>query len=163
MIRDRIAIDFFERQYGKKEFGSFGISRGAINVAISAGVDKRLKHNVLALGATDLVRIMKSSNERRIEKYRDDVMAKLGISEKEFYTALTDNIRTDPKGLAKISYARHTLLVLALLDKTVPIQYGIKLRREIGGPKTVYLLADHYLAAGFTQLATVAAPAISNT
>ena len=163
VIRDRIALDFFEQTYDKKQFGSFGISRGAINVVMTAGVDERLKYNVAALGATDLVRIMKNSNEKRIDVYKHDVMTKYSITEREFFSELTNSIETDPKELAKYMDARNTLLVFGLLDKTVPIQYGIKLRREIGGPKTLYLLADHYLSVGFTGLAKIASPKIAAT
>ncbi len=163
VIRDRIALDMFEREYGKKDFGSFGISRGAINVVLTAGVDSRLKYNVIALGATDLVRIMKNSNEKRIVKYREAVMKEFGISEKEFYTYLHDTIKTDPKYLSKYLDSKNTLMFLGLLDKTVPIQYGVKLRQEIGGPKTVFLLADHYVGVAFTRLAKVAAPTIAKS
>lgn len=155
VIRDRIALDLFEKEYGKTSFGGFGISRGAINLVITAGADARLKYNVAAMGGSDLMRIMKSSNERRIVKYRNDVMSTKGISESEFNAALKDAVRTDPKYLAQYVDARTALLILCVLDKTVPIQYGIKLRREMGGPKTVYLLADHYLSAGFTRLVDV--------
>jgi hypothetical protein len=154
VIRDRIALDFFEKEYGKKSFGSFGISRGAINVAITAGVDKRLRYNVMALGATDLIRIMKKSNENRIISYRNRVKKIFNISDEQFFTQLRANIKTDPKYLSGYIDARDTLLILGALDKTVPIQYGVKLRRQIGGPKTIYLLADHYLSGGFTQLAS---------
>jgi len=43
VVRDRMAIDFFEQRLGKKEFGTLGISRGAINVAVTAGVDETAK------------------------------------------------------------------------------------------------------------------------
>lgn len=158
VVRDRIALDFFEKAYGKKDFGSFGISRGAINVAMSAGVDKRLKYNVLALGATDLRRVFRTSNQSRIKKYRDVVIEKNNISEKDFYTFLHDELRTDPKFLVQHIDARDTLLFLALLDKTTPIQYGIKLRQQLGGPRTIYLLADHYTSVGYTQFVSIPLP-----
>ena len=158
VVRDRIALDFFEEHYGKKNFGSFGISRGAINVVMTAGVDARLKHNVIALGGTDLVRIMKATNERRIENYKLDVMQKYNLSEKQFFTQLTETLRTDPKFLAQYLDARTTLMFLGLFDKTVPIQYGMKLREGIGGPRTVYLVADHYLSAGFTGVGKAVSP-----
>ena len=70
VIRDRIAIDFFEQVYSKKNIGSFGISRGAINAAVTAGVDSRLKYNVFAMGASDIVEVFDESTEGGIERYR---------------------------------------------------------------------------------------------
>ncbi|MDZ4785308.1 MAG: hypothetical protein SGJ02_04445, partial [bacterium] len=45
VVRDRIAIDFFEKVYHKKDFAGFGVSRGAINLAMTAGADPRLKYS----------------------------------------------------------------------------------------------------------------------
>lgn len=151
VLRDRIALTYFEKEQGKKNFGSFGISRGGINVAITAGVDDRLKHNVIALGGTDLVSLFRNSNQRRIEKYINTVMEQKGISRDEFFEQLEKMLRTDPKHLSKYIDARHTLMLLAMFDRTVPFEYGQKLREEIGTPETVYLVANHYSALLFTQ------------
>jgi hypothetical protein len=151
VIRDRLAIDYFESTYGKKDFGSFGISRGAINVSITAGVDPRLKYNVLALGGTKLVQLFAYSTERRLEKYRRSVRAAKKISGEEFIRLLESQIKTEPKHLAQYMDARHTLMFLSLFDSTVPIKYGRELRDQIGRPKTIYLLADHRTSALYTQ------------
>lgn len=151
LIRDRIALDFFEREYGKKEFGSFGISRGGINVAVTAGVDSRLKHNVIAMGGTDLIGMFKETHQGRMREYRAKVMASKGITEDEFYQRLRDMLKTDPKNVSKYIDARDTLMMLALYDKTVPIKYGEQLRKEIGNPETIYLVADHFTALLYTQ------------
>lgn len=155
VVRDRIALDFFEKVHGKRDFGSFGISRGAINVAITAGVDPRLRYNVMAMGGTDIVELFRHSGEKRIKKIREEVMRAKGMSEEQFYQFLQSTIRTDPKNLALYIDARETLLFLALFDDTVPIEYGIKLRQQIGKPKTVYLFADHFTSAAFTQFVQV--------
>lgn len=151
VVRDRIAIDFFEKEQGKKTFGTFGISRGAINVAITAGVDPRLKYNVLAMGASDLAELMMSSNQRRLQMYRQTVMDKNGMTSGQFHDHLKEAIKTDPKYLARYMDARNALMFLCLLDKTVPIRYGNKLRKKMGNPKTIYLLADHYTSIAFTE------------
>jgi hypothetical protein len=160
IVRDRVALDFFEQEYGKKKFGTFGISRGAINVAMTAGVDSRLSHNVLALGGTDLVSIFRDAHQNRIEKYINTVVEMRGITREKFFADLRAQIKTDPKYLAQFLDAKHTLLVLAALDKTVPFKYGMKLRRQIGNPKTVVLLANHFTSLMFTQIASIAVPAI---
>jgi hypothetical protein len=151
VIRDRIAIDFFEQEFGKKHFGTFGISRGAINAAISAGVDSRLEYNVFAMGGADLVRVFQKSEVPEMEEYRQAVMKRTGMSEEEFFQFLRDTIRTDPKEVASYIDARNTLLFLAIFDQTVPFKYGLKLRREIGYPRTEFLLAGHFTSVGYTQ------------
>ena len=151
VVRDRYAIDFFEKQYGKKDFGSFGISRGAINAAITAGIDPRLKHNVFVLGGSDLVKLFEYSSQSRIKKYIETVTAKKNITRAEFFANLSANLKTDPKNFASFIDARHTLMVLGMFDHTVPIKFGRRLRKELGNPETIFLFADHYTSIAFTQ------------
>jgi len=158
VIRDRLAIDFFEREYGKKNFGTIGISRGGINVAVTAGVDPRLKYNVIALGGTDMVNLFHDSNQKRIQKYINSVRDNKKITEKEFYSELKENVRTDPKYTAHFMDAKNSLLILAIFDKTVPFSYGLKLREDMGYPKTVFLMADHFTGLLFTQTVSLVPP-----
>lgn len=158
VIRDRIAIDFFEKEIGKKKFGSFGISRGAINVAMTAGVDKRLEYNVLVLGGTDLVGMFKESNQPRIQKYIAKATEDRKITRDEFFDILQKSLKTDPKMLASYLDARKTLLFLSALDKTVPFKFGQKLRRQIGKPRTIIMLADHYTSLFYTQMVKLVPP-----
>lgn len=158
VIKDRIAIDFFEREFGKKDFGTFGISRGAINAAISAGVDSRLKYNVLAFGGADLINLFKDSKEKGIKKYRRRVMDAYSLSEQQFYDFIERTVITEPKLLAQYIDARDTLMFLSLLDESVPIKYGLKLRRRIGLPETVFLVSGHYTALLYTQFLKIALP-----
>lgn len=159
IIRDRIAMDFFENEYGKRDFGSFGISRGAMNVASTAGVDSRLKYNVMAMGATNIVEVFKNSNQKRIRRYAKTVSEQRGISEEEFYALLGNNIKTDPKYLAGYIDARDTLMFLSVFDGTVPIKFGYQLRDQIGDPKTIYLAANHYTSILYTQYVSLIPPA----
>lgn len=155
VIRDRIVMDFFEDNFGKKKFGSFGISRGAINVAMTAGIDSRLKSNVLVLGGTDLVGIFMNSSENRIRKYIKKVTKDRLITKEKFKKVLKNQLKTDPKLFTKFIDPKHTLLVLATLDTTVPFDYGLKLREEIGSPETIFLLADHFTSLLYTQILKV--------
>lgn len=158
IIRDRLALDFFETEYGKRQFGSFGISRGAINVALTAGVDARLKYNVLAMGGTDLTNLFRDSNQARIAQYIKAVQEDRGYSRAEFFTALRSQLRTDPKYTAQYLDGRHTLLVLGIFDRTVPFSYGLKLREQIGRPETIFLFADHYVSLAYTQTVSLLPP-----
>lgn len=151
VVRDRLALDFFEDHYEKKRFGAFGISRGAINVAISAGVDPRLEFNVMALGGTSLVQLFAKSKERRIKKYRELVKAQKQISGEQFIELLEKQLKTEPRHLAHYIDARKSLIFLSLFDKSVPIRFGRELREQIGKPKTIYLLADHRTSLLYTQ------------
>lgn len=158
IVRDRLALDFFQAEYGKHTFGSFGISRGAINVALTAGVDPRLRYNVLAMGGTDLVNLFRDSNQPRIESYIRTVSDNRGYSEGEFFAELRKQLRTDPKYTAQYLDGRDTLLVLGILDRTVPFSYGMKLREQIGRPETIFLFADHYVSLAFTQTVSLFPP-----
>lgn len=163
VIRDRLALDFFQGEYGKKKFGSFGISRGAINVALTAGVDPRLEYNVLALGGTDLVNLFRDSSQARIEKYIQTVSDNRGYSKDQFFKALRAQLRTDPKYTAQYLDSRKTLLVLGIFDRTVPFSYGLKLREQIGRPETIFLFADHYISLAYTQTISLLPPSKEKT
>jgi hypothetical protein len=163
IIRDRLALDFFQAEYGKTQFGSFGISRGAINVALTAGVDARLKHNVLAMGGTDLVNLFRDSNQARIENYIQTVSTSRGYSKDQFFDALRAQLVTDPKYTAQYLDGRNTLLVLGIFDRTVPFSYGMKLREQIGRPETIFLFADHYVSLAYTQTVSLLPPSKEKT
>ena len=158
VIRDRIAMDLFEQEFDKKDFASFGMSRGAINAAVTAGVDERLRFNVLALGGADIVSLFKDSEEKGIRKYRKEVIASRSISEQQFYRFLNRTLKTDPKWLAWHIDARDTLMFLSVFDESVPLKYGLKLRRTIGNPKTIFLLSGHYSSVAYTQFVKLVPP-----
>jgi len=158
VIRDRIIIDFFEREYGKKQFGGFGLSRGAMNAAVTAGADARLKYNVLILGGSHLVEVFRNSDVHGIKRYRDRVLEENKITAEQFYTSLENGILTDPKNLARYLDARSTMMVLSVFDNAVPFEYGMSLRKEIGKPKTIFLLAGHYTALLYTQFLKILPP-----
>ena len=151
VIRDRVVLTYFENEHTKKEFGSFGISRGALNVAMTGGVDSRLKYNVLALGGENLPKVIEMTDERRLRRYVSSVAETKGISEQDVYVKLKEMLKTDPQYLAQYMNPDDTLLVVALLDSTVPVKYGLDLRDKLGKPDTVFLLAGHRSAALFAQ------------
>lgn len=158
VIRDRIALNFFEGAYRKKHFGTFGLSRGGINVAITAGVDDRLKYNVIIMGGSDLVGIFRHSEQKGIKKYRDRVLSTRNISKEELYTFFRTTLKTDPKYIAPYIDARNTLMILSVLDRTVPFKYGMELRKLIGKPKTIFLLSNHYTSLLYTQFFPILLP-----
>ena len=157
-IRDRLTIDFFEEEYGKSDFASFGISRGAINAAVLAGVDARVKHNVIAMGGSDIAEIMSRTNERNINKFMKKASKKLGLSKRRLIKMVSDDVKTDPKNLGKYIDARNTLLILAVFDNTVPFHQGLELRKLIGNPRTIFVPATHVSAGAYTQYLPVVPP-----
>ncbi len=159
VVKDRIAMDFFEQEHGKRRFASFGISRGGINVAITAGVDERLKYNVIAMGGEDLVNMFRDSEENGIDRFRQRVMKKHNITEVEFFDFLKKNIRTDPKNVAMYIDAKDTLMILSAFDRSVPIKYGMQLRETIGHPDTIFLASGHYSSVAFTRFVPLVPPA----
>jgi|1048.fasta_scaffold58035_2 hypothetical protein len=158
VVRDRIALDFFEKEMGKENFGGFGVSRGAINLSMTAGVDPRIKYNVIAMGASDLPLIFRDSNQGRIQKYIETVMSERKLSKPQVFTFLQEQVKTDPKYVAKHIDARNTMMFLSVFDRTVPYKYGRRLRHEIGNPRTVFLTADHYTIVLYTQLFSILPP-----
>jgi hypothetical protein len=158
VVRDRIALDFFEKELGKENFGGFGVSRGAINLSMTAGVDPRIKYNVIAMGASDLPLIFRDSNQGRIKKYIETVMAERKLSKPQVFSFLQEQVKTDPKYVAKHIDAKNTMMFLSVFDRTVPYKYGRRLRHEIGNPRTVFLTADHYTIVLYTQLFSILPP-----
>jgi hypothetical protein len=152
IVKDRIALDFFEKEYGKKVFGGIGMSRGAINLATLAGIDKRLKYNVYILGATDLASVFKDTDQGRIESYVRKVTAIKGINNDKFKDLFHRKIITEPSSYARYLDPKNSLLFLALFDKTVPFKHGVRLRKQIGNPETIFLFAEHFTTVAYTRI-----------
>jgi hypothetical protein len=152
IVRDRIAMDFFEKQYGKKSFGGVGMSRGAINLATLAGVDKRLEHNVYILGATDLAGVFKDSDQRRIANYVQFVANARNTNKNGFKAIFRQKVITEPTSFTRYLDPKKSLVFLAMFDKTVPFRHGMKLRRQMGDPETILLLSEHFTSVAFTQI-----------
>ncbi|MCB0329407.1 MAG: hypothetical protein KDD70_07080 [Bdellovibrionales bacterium] len=159
IILNRIVVDYFQDHHGKKDFGTFGISRGAISAALAAGVDDRLQYNVFALGGSDIVGLFKDSDERKIRRYVNQAVAAEGIDEATFYTQFGEQIKSDPKYLAKHIDAKHTLMILGVFDSTVPIKYGEEFRTALGDPETIYLPTGHRTSGLYTQYISLVPPA----
>lgn len=158
VVRDRVTLDYFEKYRGKTSFGSFGISRGAINALMTAGVDKRLKYNVLVMGAADIPSIFKYSTLHSVKKYQRRVMKKYNLTEEEFISTLQDKLKTNPSTVTKYLLPQDTMLILAALDSSVPIQDGLKMRKELGYPRTIFIPANHYIGAILTQIISIKEP-----
>lgn len=158
IIKDRIALDFFQRELEIVNFGTFGISRGAINVASTAAVDERLQRNVLVLGGSDLSSIIAESDQKGLARFVDKVVKHHNKSKKWVVDEVKKKIFTEPKHLAPFLEPKNTLLILGIFDSTVPFANGLTLRELAGKPETIYLLSDHYLGLLYTQIAQFILP-----
>jgi hypothetical protein len=123
--------------------GCLGLSLGGIKASLVAAVDGRIRCSVLGLAGGSMADIALHSGEPRLKKFVDDLQW-AGVPADILYAELRDKIRTDPLRLAPYLDARTTLLFIAGLDRVVPTWTGKQLRRAIGGPRTIYLLAGHY-------------------
>ncbi len=158
VLRDRIAIDYFEKEEGKSKFGTFGMSRGGINVAITAGIDERLEYNFIAMAGADLPEIFMHSNERRLQRYVKRISLQEEMTREEVFDHLKREIRTDPKYFAPYIDASKAMMVLGLCDNTVPFRHGQLLRNLIGKPRTIYSFLGHKTTVLFTQVVEIVPP-----
>ncbi len=154
IIRDRVALDWLQ---GRPEvqadtLGSFGISYGGIKNVVLAAVDERLKANVFAMGGADLAAIFMNSDENKLIRIRKELMEENDWNPAQLESVLNETFVSDPLRYAYYVDASKTLLFLARMDATVPRENGERLRRALGYPKTVYLLAGHYSAALYTGI-----------
>ena len=148
IINSRQVIDYLVQQekVDKDRLGSFGISLGGIKVAITAGVDERLRCNVMCLAGGSIADIICYTTERGVVKQRKKVMEERGLTLEELHAELSGIIRSDPLKLAPYMDGRNVLMYIGLFDKGAPRECGIKLWNAIGKPEVIYLLAGHYNA-----------------
>ena len=150
-LRDMVALNFFEKELGKRVFGGFGLSRGAMNLVISAGTDSRLKYNFLALGGASIAAVVRSTKERRIKAYIEDLARSRHSSVEETLTFLDKTLASEPSVFAPSIDSQNTMLVLGVFDSTVPFREGLRLRKLLGNPATVFLLSGHATSLLYSQ------------
>ncbi|MBI2564663.1 prolyl oligopeptidase family serine peptidase [Candidatus Woesearchaeota archaeon] len=142
----RRVIDWLEKQPNTdaNKIGAFGISMGGINTAMLASIDNRIKCSVISIAGSDIPAILTTSKESSIACYREQRTKKKTLE--EFQQELIENIKSDPKVLAKYIDTDNALLFIALFDQCVPTKQQFELYNSIGGPKTGILLTGHYTA-----------------
>jgi hypothetical protein len=142
-LRDMVALNFFEKVLGKCLFGGFGLSRGAMNLVITAGSDPRLKYNFLALGCASISKVVRTSKEWRIKAYIEELARVRHSTVERTLAFLEKTLISEPYVFAPVLDPQNTMLVLGALDSTVPFAEGLRLRKFLGNPATVYLLSGH--------------------
>jgi len=132
--------------------GCMGLSLGGIKASLLAGVDDRLKCVVLGLAGGSMADIAMNSKEKRLRDYVK-YLQEIGAPPEMIHSELQEKVLTDPLRLGSYVDARDTLMFIAAFDQVVPTWTGKQLRRTIGQPKTVYLLAGHYTSFLFLPYA----------
>ena len=113
------------------------------------------KEAIKNCGVTEIGLFGSYVRDEQTDKSDIDFLVDYEKGQMDFFKFIKDNVRTDPKYLAKYIKSDKTMLFLALFDKTVPFQAGRRLRKEIGSPKTVYLVGNHFTSTLFTGMAKI--------
>lgn len=142
------AIDWIESrpELDASRIGVFGVSMGGIKAALISALDKRIAASVIALAGGDLPYILAHTDERKIKRERERLLAQRDITTQQLQQELSGKIECDPINYAQYIDARKTLMILALFDNTVSFHKGLELKEKIGVPETIYLLSGHYSA-----------------
>ena len=147
VLDNRQVLDWLVQQPGvdPHRLGCLGLSLGGIKASLVAAVDDRIKGVVMGLAGGSLADIAVSSREKKLKRCIDQ-WVRSGVPRKAIHEELSNKVRTDPLALAPYIDARHTLMFIALFDRSVPRPCGDRFREAIGKPRTVYLPSGHYTA-----------------
>ena len=133
-----------------ERLGLFGVSMGAMTGVGIAAHDPRVEASVLCIGGADLADILMTANDEEVNLYRNDLAARLGVSEPELRPMLAaaldpyDSARAAPKVAAD-----RTLFIAARFDAVVRWKNSVRLWESLGRPKRVVLPTGHYSAVVF--------------
>lgn len=138
--------------------GTFGMSFGSIINALWAARDSRLKAHVFALSGADIGEIFMTSQDPLMRTYYKDAVRYSGLAGTELLEKLRLLFKQDPLHFTGEVSAESSLLILALFDRVVKFSAGLKFKKALGNPKTIYLPLGHYtsiLAIPFLRAASV--------
>lgn len=138
--------------------GTFGMSFGSIINSLWAARDSRLKAHVFALGGADFGEIFITSRDPLMRSYHDDAVKHSGLSGKTLLEKLRGLFKQDPLHFAGEIAPETCLLILAVFDRVIRFPLGLKFKKSLGNPKTLYLPLGHYtsiLAIPFLRAAAL--------
>ncbi len=146
VTRERQALDwlFAQPTVDTNRVASFGISYGAIVNAATAGVDSRLKVNVLALAGAPLPNVLEISAEKNLRRFWSGMCASHRLTDEQLAEQLRASIRTDPYRLAPYIDSGDVLMVIAMFDRSVGTVNSIRLWNALGGPDVAFVPFGHY-------------------
>lgn len=131
-----------------EKIGTFGMSFGAVVNSIWAASHNRSKADILVLPGANLAEIFLTSRDPLMKSYRDGALADCGRDPVQLKTKLEGIFgEWEPLSLSyRTDIAAKTLLVLAIFDRVIAFPLGLKLRRKLLNPKTIFLPLGHYSA-----------------
>jgi hypothetical protein len=146
VIRHRQVLDWLLTQptVDATRIGTLGISYGAIINAALAAVEPRVRVHVFDLAGGPLAGVMKTSEEHSVRRDWDRGRQSLDLSNRQFYRALREVVRTDPVKLAPYVSSDHVLMLIARFDHSVPTPYQLNLWQALGKPRADFVYAGHY-------------------
>ncbi len=143
-ILDGVLIE--EPRVDPLRIGSFGMSFGAVLNCLWAAEDRRLKANVFALGGGNLAEIFLSSRDPLIRSFLADALKYSGLEPAVLKKSLRTLFIKDPWRVGHKLSPENTLMIIALLDRVIPLRFSLELWRRLGKPKTIWIPLGHYFS-----------------
>jgi len=126
---------------------------GAIMGAGIAAAEPRIKASVLAIGGAELADILGSANDQEINLYREQLAARLGLTEEQlaprFNQWLERQEELDPTGKVDPD---SVLCFSARFDRVVRYRHATLLWERLGRPRRWTLPCGHYSTVVFLPL-----------
>lgn len=145
VVGRRAVVDWLQQrpEVDPGRLGAMGISMGGIITTLLFAAEPRLESAVIALAGADVPRIVATSSEGRLVRWREARAAELG-SEEQVEAALRAAFPSDPGTLARTIDPRRVFLVTARLDTVVPTAAQEQLWEDLGRPLRYDLPTGHY-------------------
>jgi len=147
----RRVLDWIEQEpeLDASRIGVFGVSLGAMDAVMLAGLDQRVNSLVIAMAGGDLSYLLANTNYRRVARTIDDMADELGMTRELLGARLDAAMKLDPLEIAPYIDAERVFMILTRTDAIVPFEAQQRLRDELGSPEALYLLTGHRLSVVF--------------
>ncbi len=144
--RNRRTLDLLlnRSEIDAKQVGSFGMSFGAIVNCLWAAEDSRLKCHVLALGGADIPEIFITSEDPLMRSHREAALKKTNLDKPSLLAELKKIFLKDPGNAHDGANPDSFLMIQAVFDRVIRLKQGLKLRKALGNPRTLFVPLGHY-------------------
>jgi hypothetical protein len=122
-----------------------------MNLVITAGTDNRMQYNFLALGGASIANVLNTTAEKRILRYLEEIARDNNTTTAKILNDVKKNLTLEPYVFAPFLNPDHTKLLLATFDSTVPFQEGLKLRKLLNYPSTIFVASGHATSLLYSQ------------
>jgi dienelactone hydrolase len=152
VVEVRQSLDWLTNQpsIDSDRIGLVGMSLGAIVGSLTAGVDPRIRSEVLLLGGGDLPGIIFSTREKSYVKMRNRLMEERKATPETLKQEAEKTLAAvEPLNYANRLPPSNILMINAYFDKSIPRPYTMALWEKIGKPHLIFVPTGHYTAALF--------------